>query len=790
MAEVFWVVWSVATSQGERLSLSAAQWGVWVGQQLKDADPRYNCGVYYAFDGAVDVPAFRRAVALAVAETDVLRTRFVEEDGRPWQIVTPADEAGGTEERLRVVDLTGRPDAEEYALREIRADISTAADPAADPRTDPGARELSTQVLYTLPGDRSFFYLRFHHILMDGYGQVVYCRRLAEIYTSLVAGDEPPESGFGTLRELVAEDAAYPASPRRDRDEKFWLDKLAGVTGQSSLTGQAAEPTLSLLRRTVRLTDDQETTLREAARTLGVRWSALLIAASAVYVRRLTSQDDVVLGMGVAARMSRVALSTPAMTVNNLPLRVAVRPDTTFADVVAQVSADLGLMVRHQRYRSEDLHAGLGFASGTELFAGPMVNVFSFDTELAFGSLRAEPHQLATGPVRDLMIDVYGTADGHNVRVEFEANSHLYSESAMAAHHDRFVRFLALLLADPSVRVGEVGLLGEVERREVLVGRNDTARGVDVEVLPALFERVVAERGDAVAVECGGVRLSYGELNARANRLARWLVGRGVGPERFVGVVLPWSVDVVVVLLAVLKAGGAYVPVDPGYPVERMRFMLGDAEPVLVVTSAEALGGVAGAAPEGVECVAVEEVLALSDSLASTNVVSDLRVEHPAYVIYTSGSTGRPKGVVVQHSSVGAYVVRGREVYGDAVAGVSLMHSSVAFDLSVTGLWTPLVSGGRVYLGELDEHAVGAGATFAKVTPSHLSVLGALPDAVGPSGVLVIGGEALRGEVLDAWRRRHPQVAVVNAYGPTEATVNCAEFWVRPGEVTPSGAVP
>ncbi|NUW05309.1 AMP-binding protein, partial [Streptomyces sp. CAI 127] len=170
--------------------------------------------------------------------------------------------------------------------------------------------------------------------------------------------------------------------------------------------------------------------------------------------------------------------------------------------------------------------------------------------------------------------------------------------------------------------------------------------------------------------------------------------------------------------------------------------------------------------------------------------LGEVLLSSPVYVIYTSGSTGRPKGVVVEHASVGAYVVRGREVYGDAVAGVSLLHSSVAFDLTVTGLWTPLVSGGSVWLGPLGEEASGAGATFAKVTPSHLSLLEALPADVGPSGVLVVGGEALRGEVLEGWRRRHPSVAVVNAYGPTEATVNCAEFWVEPGAVAPVGAVP
>ncbi|WP_159064283.1 AMP-binding protein, partial [Streptomyces canus] len=162
----------------------------------------------------------------------------------------------------------------------------------------------------------------------------------------------------------------------------------------------------------------------------------------------------------------------------------------------------------------------------------------------------------------------------------------------------------------------------------------------------------------------------------------------------------------------------------------------------------------------------------------------------PVYVIYTSGSTGRPKGVVVEHVSVGAYLERAREVYEDA-AGSAVLHSSVAFDLTVTALYTPLVSGGRVVLAELDEHAAAAGGpSFMKVTPSHLGLLEVLPAQVSPSGTLVTGGEALLGEALASWRAAHPGVTVVNAYGPTEATVNCTDFRIEPGRVVASGPVP
>ncbi len=219
------------------------------------------------------------------------------------------------------------------------------------------------------------------------------------------------------------------------------------------------------------------------------------------------------------------------------------------------------------------------------------------------------------------------------------------------------------------------------------------------------------------------------------------------------------------------------MPVDVEYPAERVAQILGDARPVLVIDDASALSEADGFADGPVSD---------SDRLVPVSL------SHPVYVIFTSGSTGRPKGVVVEHRSVGAYLERARVVYGDA-AGSSLVHSSVAFDLTVTALYTPLVSGGSVVLGDLDESA-GAGAvgrpSFMKVTPSHLGLLEALPVSASASGTLVTGGEALVGEALAGWRAAHPDVRVVNAYGPTEATVNCTDFRIEPGAVVGSGPVP
>jgi len=296
-------------------------------------------------------------------------------------------------------------------------------------------------------------------------------------------------------------------------------------------------------------------------------------------------------------------------------------------------------------------------------------------------------------------------------------------------------------------------------------------------LFPELFARQAGRTPDAVAVVSGGTSLTYRELDERSAGLARALARLGAGPDRLVAVALPRSADLVVALLAVVRSGAAYLPVDLAHPMSRLEFLFADAAPVLVVTTPDAV--LPGNAPRR---VAPDEPAA-----GSATAPAPVRPHDPAYVIYTSGSTGRPKGVVVEHRSLGAYLRRARTAYPDA-AGTSLVHTPASFDLTVTALYTPLVAGGTVRLSELDEP--GPVPTFVKGTPSHLALLDSLPAEASPTGTLVLGGEALHADLLRTWRAAHPDVLVVNAYGPTEATVNCLEFRVPPGTVLPPGPVP
>jgi amino acid adenylation domain-containing protein len=304
-----------------------------------------------------------------------------------------------------------------------------------------------------------------------------------------------------------------------------------------------------------------------------------------------------------------------------------------------------------------------------------------------------------------------------------------------------------------------------------------------------MFQEQASRTPDATAVIHGDAQLSYAELDSRSRRMAGLLASRQISRGHLVAVLLDRSVNLVVALLGILRSGAGYVPLSPHDPPSRMKFILRDSGASLVMTSARIHESSLGDDVERERIIYVDEG-------GAADVQAHVMKRDIAYVIYTSGSTGKPKGVVIEHGALSVYLGNARMSYGSA-AGRSLLHSSVSFDMAVTSIYTPLISGGCVEVADLAEAEAtmrgGRSAlrpTFLKVTPSHLPLLNMLAPRYAPTEQLVLGGEMLAGTAVDRWRTSNPSVTIVNEYGPTEATVGCCAHYVRPGDVLTSAPVP
>jgi amino acid adenylation domain-containing protein/non-ribosomal peptide synthase protein (TIGR01720 family) len=755
----------------EGLELSAAQRSMWFGERLDPAGPAYNVGEYTEIHGPVDPSHLRAAIRQVVAATETLRVRFAADGHTVRQLV---EAAPGWD--LPVVDLTGEPDARSAAEAWMAAEFAT---PFALDRAP-----LFRYALLKLADAHWIWYQRYHHIAVDGYSCSLIARRVADAYTARVTGT-PHTPPSAPLAPLVAADEAYRADERQAVDREFWSRTLVDRPDPVGLSARPPQVAARFLRRTGHLPEPAGDLVHAAAEHAGTRWSRVVLAATAAYLHRLTGARDVVLGLAVTARESETELATPGMASNVLPLLLPVRPDTAAFHLVRRTATATRDLLAHQRHRGEDLRRELDWPQDGRRFFGPVVNIMAFGPELRFAGHRTTRHNLSTGPVEDLAVNVYDRADGHGVRVDLDASPAHYTDTELTAHHRRFTRFLesfAAAVLGPGTPVGRVELTLPGERSRI-----DGPAGSGAEsTVPRLFAARVAADPDATALVQGERATTYGELNTRANRLAHRLIGLGVRPEDRVAVLTHRSDHLVTALLAVLKAGGAYVGLDPRAPGARTRRILAETRAAVLLTDAEPSEAHGGPV-----------VLTLTDPTLAGEPDTDPAVPvHPAqlaYVSYTSGSTGTPKGVAVTHRDVTALATD--SAFGDGAHARVLVHSPTAFDASTYEMWVPLLNGGTAVVAGPDEDVDAA--AVARLTARHgltalwltagLFRLAAEEDPACFAGLRQVwtGGEAVPASAVRRVLATCPGLTVTDGYGPTETTTFATSRPCLPGTPVP-----
>ncbi|MDF3145193.1 condensation domain-containing protein, partial [Streptomyces sp. T21Q-yed] len=428
------------------LDLSAAQRSMWFGQRLDPAGPAYNVGEYTEIHGPVAPQHFRAAIRQVVDATETLRVRFAAADDTVRQTVEADPDWD-----LPVLDLTDEPDARSAAEAWMAADFATPFDLDRAP--------LFRYALLKLADAHWIWYQRYHHIAVDGYSCSLIASRVADAYTARIAGT-PHTSQSAPLAPLAAADEAYRSGERHTADQAYWPRALADRPDPVGLSTRPPQVAARFLRRTGHLPEAAGDLVHAAAERAGTRWSRVVLAATAAYLHRLTGARDIVLGLAVTARESETELATPGMASNVLPLRLSVRPDTAAFHLVRQTATATRELLAHQRLRGEDLRRELDWPQDGRRFFGPVVNIMAFGPELRFAGHPTTRHNLSTGPVEDLAVNVYDRADGHGIRFDLDASPAHYSEAELAAHHRRFAHFLeqfAAAVLGPGTPVGRVG---------------------------------------------------------------------------------------------------------------------------------------------------------------------------------------------------------------------------------------------------------------------------------------------------------------------------------------------
>lgn len=756
-------------------SLTGAQTGIWFAQQLDPDNPIYNTAEYIEINGPVNIALFEEALRHVIKEAESLHVRFGENMDGPWQMINPSPDV-----QLHVIDVSSEPDPEKTALNWMKADLAKPV--------DLGYAPLFNEALFIAGPDRFFWYQRIHHIAIDGFGFSLIAQRVASTYTALIKGQTAKSRSFGSLQAILEEDADYRGSEQYEKDRQFWLDRFADAPEVVSLADRAPRTSNSFLRHTAYLPPSDVNALKEAARYFSGSWHEVMIAVSAVYVHRMTGSEDVVLGLPMMGRIGSASLNVPAMVMNLLPLRLTVSSSMSFSELIQQISREIRSIRRHHKYRHEELRRDLKLIGENHRLFGPQINLMPFDYGLDFAGVRGTTHNLSAGPVDDLSINVYDRTDGSGLRIDVDANPEVYSESDIKLHQQRILQLLQTASAGEDMLIGQMELLLPEEKEKVISKWNETAKSEKLVSLQDMFEKQAVLTPERIALMCDDIQVNYRKLNEEANRLARLLIEKGIGPEQFVALALPRSPEMVASMLGVLKTGAAYLPLDPEFPADRISYMLEDAKPSCIITTEEIAASLPDdlAVPELVLDQAVTQEIIKRYSPENQDV--SVSLDHPAYIIYTSGSTGRPKGVVVTQKSLSNFLLSMQEAFSLGEEDRLLAVTTVAFDISALELYLPLISGAQIVIAKketirepqaLAQMIENFDINIMQATPTlwHALVTSE-PEKLRGLRVLV-GGEALPSGLLQELQDLH--CSVTNLYGPTETTIWSAAAFLEEG---------
>jgi amino acid adenylation domain-containing protein len=767
---------------GLTFPLSTAQSGMWFMQKLISPDSTFNIAEAIEIHGPIDPVLFEAALRQTAMEAESVRVRLIETQDGPKLTIAPSFDG-----QIPFFDVSAESDPREAAWRWMKAECAKPVDLLVGP--------LWVSALFKLTPEHFIWYHCCHHIILDGFSGGLMTRRVASLYNALVEKrSASDDDAFGSLKILFEEEKAYRSSTRFTRDREYWMQRFADRPKPVSLATRHSPNVGSPLRQTIHLSADSAGLLRRFARASGVSLPQLMIASIAAYLYRITGTEDLVVGMTVTGRANSRVRRVPGMMANVLPLRLAMTPNLSVAELLGQVSKEVRQVLRHQSYRYEDLRRDLHLmvAQSQHLFS-TVINIEPFDYDLRFAGHPVTPHNLSNASAENLAVFVYDRGDDQGLCIDFDANSALYCIEELAEHQERLVKFIESMICDADQPISHIDILTPAERQRLLIGWNATK--VDYPqycCIHQLFEAQVRNTPDAVAVVFEDRQLTYAELNSRANRLAHHLRSLGVKPEARVAICLERSFEMVVGLLAVLKAGGAYVPLDPSYPEDRLAYMLTDSAPQALLTLGNLAANFLAAAPEVPVVDLAEAGQWAHQSVENPDPAAvGLTPRHLAYVIYTSGSTGQPKGAMNEHRGVVNRLIWKQNAYKLTAQDTVLQKTPFSFDVSVWEFFWPLLTGARLVMARPGGHKDPSylvdvirqnNITTLHFVPSMLQVFLEHSEASTCSSLVRVmcSGEALPEPFARRFHERLPHAGLHNLYGPTEAAVDVTAWAYTP----------
>lgn len=765
----------------ELFRLTHPQQRIWIEEQINPDSSMFNIGGTVRIYGAVNLRLLEQAVLIFIRTNHGMRLKIVDMEGAAKQYIGEFDVS-----RLDYKDFRSCPDP----VSAFQTWVNTEA---AKPfrLTE---EWLFYFAMFRIDEQDSGYFIKLHHIIADGWSIRILTDQICSIYKQLLYGEEINEQEIeNTYIDYVELEQQYLNSERFLKNKRFWNERFAAP---SEVLPIGSKGELRGMRKSYTLTRSEAERIQAGIRQLGSTFNAFISAAFVLYWHKITCQHDIVIGTPVLNRSGKEKRIFGMFT-STMPVRVAIDVNCTGGEFVANVSKELKTCYFHQKYPYDLLIQDLETVrnSGHNRLFDLCVNYYNTKLHTDLNGLPIENTEFYNGEQNYLLqLIIREWSDTGSVTLDYDYRLDAFSDECIERMYNGMMRLIWQMIEHPERRLTEFCVLDDEEKHELLYSLNETNQPYPKQKsIVQLFEEQVLRTPNKIAIQHENASVTYAQLNERANQLANYLVQQQVIPHSLVGLMMDHSIQTVVALLAIMKAGAGYVPIDPEYPAERIKYMILDSNVGLVLTNRKANS--LDLSPSLTNIVQLQE-----EHLCGRNTANlDIRPEpeHIAYVIYTSGSTGKPKGTIIEHRSLVNYIWWAKVMYTDGEDDSFPLYSSLSFDLTVTSIFTPLISGGMIviYPKEENGHALYRIleenlVTVIKLTPSHLAMLDGLNNEQSKVRRLIVGGENLKTSLAKSVHESFGgKVRIFNEYGPTEATVGCMIYELD-GHEPRDGSVP
>lgn len=746
-------------------TLTHPQKRIWYIEKIYPGTAVHNIGGVVRIKGIIDYSILEEAINIFIKKNEGLRLRIIEVNGEARQYV-----ADFKRTKLDFFDFSTSRGAEDEFNRWIDIECKKVFSLIDSP--------LHYYALYKINENEGGYFVNLHHIIADGWSVNIMTEKLCDIYMSLLKVEEVNQEIEHSYLECIEQECKYLDSDRFIKNKSFWQEKFSIlpdflVKSVDNIAGK---------RKSYTVDEDKTKVITEFSAKNKYSLNVFFVAIFLIYLYKITHQNDIVIGTPVLNRTGQKEKSIFGMFTSTMPFRLSIDDQYTALGLMEKVKQELMSCYFNQKYPYDFLVQDLELKKkGYNSLFDICINYYATKLHKELNGSPIENIEFYNGnQIYSLQLIIREWSNSGNLILDFDYKVDAYTDSQIGDMYGRLNSLIDQVLLNPGKKISNLSTLFEDEKHSLIYDFNSTQKGYPIDrTIYQLFEGQVEKTPDKAAICFEGKELTYRELNEKSNQLARFLVEKGVERKSIVGLLNAHSLETVIGILGIIKAGGAYLPIDPQYPSDRINYMLNDSNVKILLTNVgnEYIHGNENTCP--IETINLNaQYLYKGDisSLGCVNTPKDL-----VYIIYTSGSTGKPKGTMITHQGLVNYIWWAKHMYVKDDNEVFALYSSLAFDLTVTSIFTPLVSGAKiiVYRNDRDEYVLHRimkenKATIVKLTPSHLSLLKDMDNRYSSVKRFIVGGEDLKVNLArSVYESFGGDIEIYNEYGPTETVVGC-----------------